>query len=332
MDTIYSQNSIKKCIAKGFAYVMHQPWLITKVIGPWSALLACCLVVYKYLYDSIIVGALQNQQVELLDLVLFGIVFIICCASCQMFIARLFKFFYDRQKFAEQMIEREILNAQAKTIAKDQKKSETEPSENEEAKEALQPKNDKRNLMFFVKRTLPYSIWAYLFFAFTVFFSSWVFDGIKSLSSVTYQCGAVMVLLILVFLLYLTACVFAYPFYAASMQDNGKMSLREKIKTGYHYKWKTMTVLLIVQFTVALLCILSIIPALLSESAYLAYYEEIINYNVQCEIPSGGYILLFCVASISLFVTLMFSIIPYSTLLYLYGDIESSKTNATPTR
>ena len=55
------------CIRKGIGYIIHRPWLTTKVMGPWALLFACVYAIYEWRKAGASVKTLVTGGLDMQD-------------------------------------------------------------------------------------------------------------------------------------------------------------------------------------------------------------------------------------------------------------------------
>ena len=89
------------CIRKGIGYIIHRPWLTTKVMGPWALLFACVYVIYEWRKARASVKTLVTGGLDMQDALTVFLLWMLSCILYQLFTSRLFIFFRRTQAAVE---------------------------------------------------------------------------------------------------------------------------------------------------------------------------------------------------------------------------------------
>ena len=314
IETIYSLRSNIDCIRKGIGYVIYRPWLTTKVMGLWAVVFACLYVIYRWMLAKTNINALPTGVYDMNDIVMTAVAYTLTCLATQLFIARLFILF----RRTEAMVERKALEE-----AINQGKDVTLP-------ELVIPtmKDKVKEIVSVTVSTLPFTLWLYILACPFLGISELLLSLITSQPTLTRQCMVGTACLVCLCLLAFILTTLVYPMYNKAMTVRNKEktlernTFREGIKIGFKHKGKTFMVMTLSAIIAVILCIVPILPLIISETALNNSIFSILIHNDDSGIPVSGMWLMFAVDAISLTVATLISIIPYSCLLYLYGTIN----------
>lgn len=325
IETIYSVRGKMDCIRKGIGYIIHRPWLTTKVMGPWALLFACVYVIYVWCQASASVKTLLTGGLEMQDALDLFIFWMLSCVVYQLFTSRLFILFRRTQAAVERKEIEEKINE----------------GEDIEAKEVVTLSLKERiiELVAIALVTLPYSIWVYILTCPFLGASEALYNLIISQPTVTRQGFVSLGIIIAFFVLVFFATMLIYPLYHSAMTVKNKRiakadaSFKSNIKIGFRHKGKIFIVTLLSSFITVLLCIIPCIPMVVCENAFSNSVTSILIQNDEAFIPTSGMWLMFIVCSITCAVIALISIIPDISLLYLYGSItEHEKSREVKTQ
>lgn len=312
IENIYSESSFAGCIKKGFNYVIRNPWLVTRVMGPWA--LVSSIMVVLYYAQSIKMG---NQLLttgitdtsSLYSLFLYTILYAIFSF---LFTVRLMIFFRRNQN----CVEKKELNKQLNE------------GENIEVQKvaALGMKDRFRELLHYSLIALPYLIWGYIITILSTL-------GITNLASValvqqstTTICFVFGIILVLICLAIIFALPLVHTFYH-TMMKNGEGGFRKQYRAAFRYKGKTFSVIIMAGILTSLLTFTPFMPAAVSYLAYSSSINNLLFYDDPVIITSSGYTLMFIASVISTTVCTLISITYYASLLFLYGTITIQTQN-----
>lgn len=286
---------------------MNNPWLITKVVGPWALLFSLALVVYKYTFDNFAVKLLIQEPTTLSEFITIGVMYLGVCIFNLLFLASVFSLFRRMQNAEEQKLIRDALN------------------NNEEVSVEVVTKINTTRIKEFLSlsfRILPYSIWIYILFCPYLPLTEYLTDLFNSLPSITAKCFFCVALIMISIVICLLISVLCYPFYHSLMLLNSSIKFKKALAYGFRYKFRILWLMLVSVFITILLSAIAIIPVVITENAYLSYVEEKVNFNTLPEMPSAAYFVMLIVAVLSISFISIMSILPYSTLMYAFGDLH----------
>ena len=310
------------CIRKGIGYIIHRPWLTTKVMGPWALLFACVYVIYEWRKAGASVKTLVTGGLEMQDALTVFLLWMLSCILYQLFTSRLFIFFRRTQAAVERKEIEDRINE----------------GEDVEAKEVITLTLKERiiELIAIALITLPYYIWVYIIVCPFVGVREGLYNLIVSQPSMTRQGFVSLGIIIAFFAIAFFATMLIYPLYHSAMTVKNKRiaqrkaSFKSNLKIGFRHKGKIFTVTLLSEFITILLCIIPSIPMVVCENAFTDSITSILIHNDEAFIPTSGMWLMFIVCSITFAIVTLISIIPNISLLYLYGSItehEKPKEN-----
>lgn len=314
IETIYSLRSNIDCIRRGIGYIIYRPWLTTKVMGPWAVLIACLYVVYRWMLAKANINALPTGVYDMNDIVMVAVVYPLLCLVTQLFTARLFILF----RRTEAMLERKALEEEI-----NQGKDVTLPE-----LETPTKKDKIKEIVSVTASTLPYTLWLYILECPFLGISELLYGLIMSQPTMTRQCMVGTAFLAGLCLLAFILTTLVYPMYNRAMTVRNKQKASERetfkkgIKIGFRHKGKTFMVMTLSAIIAVILCIVPVLPLVISETAVSNSFISMLIHNDDSAIPASGMWLMFAVDTISLTAAIIISIIPYSCLLYLYGTVN----------
>lgn len=322
IETIYSLRSKIDCVRKGIGYVIHRPWLITKVMGPWFLALACITIIYYWFISKINLTATLFGAVDVNDMVTAGLLYLALCLVSQLTLGRTFILFRRTQA----AIEREEIQKQINE------------GEDVEAEKVVAPTFKERltELMGLSLALLPYTILFYLINCPFLELGAWARELLLNQPSVARTCAVGFGALALFILIIFFATTLLYPLFHTAMtvkndrEEKKKISFKDDIKIGFRHKGKLFTVAFLSSFIAAILSIIPSLPLIVSASAISNSLTSALLHNDNAVIPSSGMWLMFLACALSAAIINFISMISASSLLYIYGSIcehEKEKTN-----
>lgn len=310
IESIYQTSSFAKCLRRGFAYVFKNPWLITRVMGPWALALSIVMVLYYSLLLSSGKNIIEKGMMADTNWSMIGFVYLLVCIMGLLCISRLFIFFRRNQL----RIERE------EAIKMRNEGEEVE----KKAVKKLTLKDRVMEILRHALYALPYVIWSFIFTGVMMFGSVGIMEWVMSIQSHT-----TLAFIGIAFIVALCcACVFALPLcytFYSTMMNNGEGSFLENYRIGFKYKRKTFGIYLMSGFLVMLFCIIPSIPLCVPYLAFSASIKAELLYNDPVAIPTSGYVLMVIVSVVAATVCNLMSIASYTSLLYLYGSIKTEQ-------
>lgn len=310
IESIYSIRSFSGCLRKGFGYIFNNPWLITRVMGPW----AIAVAIFSVLYLAYILkgeNALLTQGVtDTSSIWVSTLLYIAACIATHFFIARLFVFFQRNQaRIEREEATRKLNEGEEATIIKAKR---------------LTIKEQLKSLFHMILCMLPYTVWSLIFaYIFTNFSMMMMIDSLR-LKSITM----LAILGIVTLLVIIAACIFLpplfYTFYATMMNKDEK-GFKKNYSIAFKYKGKILGLFLMSLFIATLISIIPCLPISIAQMAYSKNIVARLLYDEPAIIPTSGYALMLIACTLCYAIYILFTTTVFSTMLYQFGTIHTEQ-------
>lgn len=311
IESIYSVRSFSRCLRKGFGYIFNNPWLVTRVMGPWVLVLSALYVLYYSLLlktgNDILTRGVISQDNVWESLLLF----LLTCIAGHLMLARLFFFFRRNQA----RIEREELTKRI---------NEGEDVVMVESAKKFSIKDMAKEMLSLTLRMLPYTLWICIFMYVgsnaLLILSQWLLT-IQSKTTLIFVALGIIALIVALFIFILPL---SYTFFH-SMMNNTSEGFIKNYRFAFHYKGKILAVDILSGIIGMILCI---IPSLPISISYLAFNNNVIAkliYEEPAIIPTFGYALMLIASILCLSFCTLILLSNYTSMLYLYGSIKTEQ-------
>lgn len=311
IESIYSTNSLARCIRKGFGYIFKNPWLVTRVMGPWALVLSTLYVLYysvqlKTGNDLITQGVIYQGSIWESTLL-----FLLICIVGHFMLARMFIFFRRNQM----RIEREELTKRL---------NEGEDVEMVESARKSSIKDMTKEMLRLILRMLPYTLWMCIFMYVgsnaLLILSQWV----MTIQSKTTLIFAALGFIAFFVALFIVIPPLYYTFYHSMMNDTSEGFIKN-YRFAFHYKGKILAAEFLSGIIDILLCIIPILPVSISSMAFTKSIIAKLIYGELAVITTSGYALMLIASILCISFCALVFLSNYTSLLYVYGSIKTEQ-------
>lgn len=309
--SLYEHHSYAKCIGEGFWFLAKQLLLISKVMLPYYTIAALFQVLSSAINTKLNVTMLAGGQVEMSEVMVAVLFYVLFCVAIIIASARLF-LFYRRIHGAE--------------IAA--------PDAAQEKDVKAWKKTMQRTMQLAV-RSLPYlgvlCLLGSPLFSLTETLTGWI-GGMEDGFKVLALCGLLIAVIVLMVIaapfIYTYYCRMMKPLYIDTTTEEGKkqsaaFDFKVAYKQAFQHKGKIIGVTLLGSFIMFVASLVLLLPTLIATDAYLSSIEAKVNFGDTVLIPTSGYVYMLVFSTIAVTFVYLLSVAYQTALLYLHGDIYS---------